>query len=649
MRAKNIIAVFLTAILISFSHPVFASIEQQRQDFIAAEKAIQSGLDEQVRELLPGLESYPLYPYLVYEDLKKNISIQNENRILTFLDKYRSTPLEQRLRQDWLSFLADNNQWKRLVRDYQPQTSQTLQCSYARALIETDKKDQAWEEAQKLWLHGRSRPSACDPVFDAWRNEGKLTTELTWQRIDLSIDQGQHGLARYLKRYLPSEDKPLLDLWLEVINSPQRTLEINWPAQTHPMAEKILSQGMGRLLREDTPEAMHQWQRLQAEQDLTAMNTDSISREIALYLSLRKHPEALDYFELIPEKIMTPRLKEWYVRSALFAQNWELAMKAWEMLDESQQQSPRWAYWKGRILEEKGRIQEATASYLSIANRQNYFSMLAADRISQPFRLDYSAINAHGSEIIQLRSDPGIMRAIELFYLSRIIDARREWIFALRGKNSQQMKAAAIIAHDMGWQDRAIIAAANAGEFDDLTIRFPLSYSDYITRYSRLRNLEPSWVFALARQESMFMADVGSSAGALGVMQIMPATGRLISSKLGERFTSQYALLCPETSIRFGTYYLKMRKDELQNNPVLATAAYNAGAHRVKAWLPDNGTIAADIWVENIPFNETRDYIEKVFTYIYIYEERLGLEPGRISALMPDIQGKNIVSARFEE
>lgn len=645
MRAKNIVAVFLTAILISFSHPVFASIEQQRQDFLEAEKALQSGLDEKARKLLPGLESYPLYPYLVYEDLKKNISIQNENRILSFLDKYRSTPLEQRLRQDWLSYLADNNQWTKLVRDYQPQTSQALQCSYARALIETDKKDQAWEETQKLWLHGRSRPSACDPVFDAWKNEGKLTTDLTWQRIELSIDQGQHGLARYLKKYLPPEDKPLLDQWLEVINNPQRTLEINWPAQNHPLAEKILSQGMGKLLREDTPKAMLQWQNLQDEQDLTAINTDSISQEIALYLSLRKHPEALKYFEQLPETMMTPRLKEWYVRSALFSQNWEQALKAWEMLDESQKQSPRWTYWKGRILEETGRIQEATACYLSIASRQNYFSMLAAGRISQPFRLEHSAINAPASEIIGLRSEPGIIRAIEFFYLSRIIDARREWIFALKGKNPQQMRAAAIIAHDMGWHDRAIVAAANAGEFDDLIIRFPLSYSDYITKYSRLRNLDPSWIFALARQESLFMADVGSSAGALGIMQIMPATGRLISSKLGERFTSQYELLCPETNIRFGTYYLRMRKDELQNNPVLATAAYNAGVHRVKDWLPDKGTLAADIWVENIPFYETRNYIEKVFTYRHIYEKRLGLEPDGISALMPDIQGKNIIAA----
>ncbi|MFN2267368.1 MAG: hypothetical protein ABR533_03765, partial [Desulfonatronovibrio sp.] len=436
------------------------------------------------------LESYPLYPYLVYEDLKQNISIQNEDRILTFLEKYNSTPLEQKLRQDWLSFLSDNKQWTRLIRDYQPQTSQTLQCSYARALTETNKKDQAWQETQKLWLYGRSRPSSCDPVFDTWRNADKLTADLTWQRIELAIDQGQHGLARYLKKYLPLKDKPFLDLWLEVINRPQRTLEIKWPAQNHPMAEKILSQGMGRLLREDTPKAMLQWQRLQTEQDLTAINTDSISREIALYLSLRKHPEALDYFELLPEEMMTPKLKEWYVRSALFAQNWELALKAWEMLDESQKQSPRWIYWKGRILEEKGRIQEAATCYLSIANRQNYFSMLAAHRINQPFRLESSAINASASEIISLRSDPGIVRAIEFFYLSRIIDARREWIFALREKTPQQMRAASIIAHDMGWQDRAIIAAANAGEFDDFIIRFPLSYSDYITRYSRLRNLD---------------------------------------------------------------------------------------------------------------------------------------------------------------
>lgn len=133
------------------------------------------------------------------------------------------------------------------------------------------------------------------------------------------------------------------------------------------------------------------------------------------------------------------------------------------------------------------------------------------------------------------------------------------------------------------------------------------------------------------------MADVGSPAGALGVMQIMPATGKRIASMLGEPFPHRSLLLCPENNIRFGTFYLRKRLQELQNNPVLASAAYNAGIGRVRSWLPEEGSIPADIWVETIPFFETRNYIEMILTYKAVYRERLGIEPGRTLDMMPDV------------
>ena len=136
------------------------------------------------------------------------------------------------------------------------------------------------------------------------------------------------------------------------------------------------------------------------------------------------------------------------------------------------------------------------------------------------------------------------------------------------------------------------------------------------------------------------MADVGSPAGALGLMQIMPATGRRIASMLGERFPHAFVLLCPENNIRFGTYYLGIRWKELQNNPVLASAAYNAGVNRVRRWLPEEGSVPADIWIETIPFFETRNYIEMIFSYNSVYRQILGLEQAGISAIMPDVFSK---------
>ncbi|MFP4235985.1 MAG: transglycosylase SLT domain-containing protein [Desulfonatronovibrio sp.] len=626
--------------------PARADLNQQRQDFQAAEKALNEGRLQDFNRLLSRLRDYPLYPYLVYEQLSKNISIQKEKQILDFLDKYDSTPLADRLRRLWLEYLAEHNRWTELVRDFHLPYTPGLHCSYARGLMETGRTGEAWQEARDLWLRGRSLPDECDPVFDKWRQEDGLTVDLVWQRTGLAIDQGQTNLARYLRRYLPADQQPWLDLWLEVIKKPSRTLAIDWSGKTHPVAEKILAHGMSRLIKEDTRKALDQWKKLETGQNLQSMDVSSVKQELALYLALRKHPQALEYISSLSGEIITPALRQWQIRSALYEGKWKQALSALDKLDNSLKELPRWIYWKARVLEQLGHQDEAARLYQSILHRQNYFSVLAGDRINQTCRIQHRPISSFGPDILELNQDQGIMRAAELLFLGRTVDARREWNSSISGKNAPELRAAAVLAHDMGWHDRAIVAAARAGEFEDLIIRFPVPYSGLINKHSRSTGLDPAWVFALARQESMFMADVGSPAGALGIMQIMPSTGRRIASLKNEQFASQYVLLNPETNIRFGTFYLKKRLGELQNNPVLATAAYNAGAHRVREWLPDEKNMAADIWVENIPYYETRGYVEKVFLYKYIYEKRLNMPSTGMAALMSDIQGKNTIPDR---
>jgi soluble lytic murein transglycosylase len=216
-------------------------------------------------------------------------------------------------------------------------------------------------------------------------------------------------------------------------------------------------------------------------------------------------------------------------------------------------------------------------------------------------------------------------------------DARREWIFSLHGKVPAQIRAAALIAHDMGWHERAIATAAKAGEYDDLKVSFPLPYLEFVNRYAGKNDLDSAWILALIRQESRFVADAKSPAGALGVMQIMPDTGRKIATLMGEHFRDPSLLLLPKNNIRFGACFFRMSLKELQNNPVLASAAYNAGSGMVRRWLPEEGLISADIWVEIIPFCETRNYIEKILTNKAVYRQRLGLEPEKLSDLMPDV------------
>jgi soluble lytic murein transglycosylase len=422
---------------------------------------------------------------------------------------------------------------------------------------------------------------------------------------------------------------------LGIFNQPAKILNMDWSKVDRLVAGKILSQAMGRLIRQDTRWAIWAFDTLKTKQDLSGLDLSRIEQEIALYMALRRNPQALERIDGLPDHMMTPTLRQWRIRAALLRQDWKAVLSGWDNLDIQEKAMPRWLYWKARALAALGRFQEASAVYQEIVGRQNYFSLLAADRLNQTCHFNHRPLSATPEDILTLRQEPGIRRAQELFYLGRMTDARREWICSLHGKGPTQLSAAAIVAHDMGWHDRAIRTAADAGGYDDLIVSFPLPYLEFINRYAGKNGLDPGWILAVIRQESMFVADAKSPAGALGVMQIMPDTGRRIAFLLGEHFPDPSLLLSPKNNIRFGTCCLRTSLKELQHNPVLASAAYNAGGQMVRKWLPEEGSISADIWVEIIPFSETRNYIEKIFTNKAVYRQRLGLEPERLSDQMP--------------
>ncbi|HJX30698.1 MAG TPA: transglycosylase SLT domain-containing protein [Thermodesulfobacteriota bacterium] len=612
-----------------------ADLNKQRQYFLDAEDAFKKGNQAKFSKLLTRLKDYPLYPYLVFMDTQKNIRIDREKEILSFISEYESSPLSGRLRKAWLEYLAGQNQWQRLARDFREPAPPFLQYAYVRALLETGEIDKAWAQAEKLWHYKGYLPGECYPVFDFFYAHKKLTPDLVWQRIELTMAQQQTALAVYLKRYLPTDEKPWVDLWVDMFNQPTKILDMDWSKVDRGVAGKILSQAMGRLIRQDTPWAVWAFDTLKAKQDLSQLDLSSIEQEIAQYLAFRRYPQALERMVSLPDHVMTPKLREWRIRAALLRQDWKAVLSGWDHLDVQEKTEPRWLYWKARALAALGRSQEASAIYREIAGQQNYFSLLAADRLNQTCHFNHRPLSATEEDMLKFRQEPGIRRVVELVYLGRIGDARREWIFLLKEKGPTQQSAAAIMAHDMGWNDRAIRAAAAAGGCDDLVVSFPLCYAESINRYAGKNSLDPGWIFALIRQESMFVADAKSPAGALGVMQIMPDTGKRIASHLGEPFPNPSLLLSPEKNIKYGTCYLKMRLDDLQRNPVLASAAYNAGPRMVRKWLPIEGSMPADIWVEIIPFFETRNYIEKIFTYKAVYRQRLGREPERLSDQMP--------------
>ncbi|HKK05832.1 MAG TPA: transglycosylase SLT domain-containing protein [Gammaproteobacteria bacterium] len=613
----------------------------ERQAFVAAERALAAGDTATFERLAATLRDYPLYPYLVFDRLEQELDGAKAARIKAFLDRYADTPLAPRLQRDWLDTLARRRQWKQFLAAYVPGTGETLRCDYARALLEQMQQDKAGPVVRSLWLVGRSRPKSCDPVFRAWREAGNLTPDLVWERIHLAMQAGQSGLAGYLARYLPQAQRGQVTLWRQIRREPQRVLTepglLAAAATPNGLAGWILSDGLRRLAHADPQRAAAFWQTHGASAPVTKIERAAIERTIALELADAGDAGAAHWIQRIKDPAALRRLRTTHIVAALREGEWEQALTWIDALAPERRQSARWRYWRARALEAMGRKAPAKALYKSLAAERGYYGFLAADRAGTAYRFDERPLVYRAEELREVADLPGIQRARELFHIGHVVDARREWRTVLPTLSEPQLLKAAQLAHQWGWHDRAIFTLGRARYWDDLKLRFPLAYQDEVVSEAASHDIDPAWAFAVIRQESAFTPDAHSSAGAMGLMQLLPRTARQMARTLQVHLGNRSALLDAGTNIRLGVRYLKRVEDRFGGHTVLATAAYNAGARRVRAWQPQSGPMAADVWVETVPYAETRNYLRRVMAYTVIYQQRLGYSPEPLQQRMQTV------------
>jgi len=608
--------------------------------FLAAEKALQKGQRALFEKLADGLRHHPLYPYLEYEDLRRRLSSASTEEVARFLETHADTPLAPRLRARWLNLLADRQAWADYLRFYRPDKSVTRRCHRLHALIQTGRKEEALAQVKPLWLHGRSRPAACDPVFKAWREAGGLTPALVWQRLGMAMNEGQVRLARYLRGLLPSEERPLADLWIALRKEPDRALTDERLRQPHPMREAIVRYAALRKGRLAPLEAVTFWDRLREIHELEEEDHPALYRLVARKLVRSKEPDAWAFFQTLARRTQDPEALEQAVLAALHRQAWEAAIEWIDALPADRRSREKWRYWKARSLERLGQRGRAVPIFRTLANERSYYGFLAADHLGLPYNLNQAPVPVEPALVKSVAERPAARRARELIALERWTDARREWRHLTRSLNDREQQAAAKLAQSWNWHDQAIFTLARTGYWEDLELRFPLEHEETVERHATDRGLDVSWVFGVIRQESAFNPKVRSRAGAMGLMQLMPATARYVARKLlkQNKNPDRQALTRPDVNIQLGTTYLSDVLERLEQNPVLATAAYNAGPHRVSRWLPAV-QLPADLWIELIPFRETRRYVKRVFTYAVIYDHRRRQEIMRLSERLQPIQG----------
>lgn len=616
-------------------------LEAQRASFKMFYEQAKAGELDSAAVRRAGLADYPLYPYLegaqLSYQLRQSEPAEMRARVSAFLSQYPDTAITRQLRVLWLNRLAEAERWDSYLTYYDDELkSVNLRCHQVNARIQTQRLAGAAADAAKLWLVGKSQPKACDPVFEWMEEQGQLDQALIWRRLKLAMENGQAGLARYLSRQLLGLEQAKAKRWLALYKDPRAQIRELLKRKAPLVEGYMLRDGLKRLAFRDIELAGEALPKLAELYEMPAEDRYAVARHIALIYAQRQQRQALPWFRALEEIRLDERVHAWRVRAAVRQGNWQQARDWIYAMPEAQAQEDAWRYWLGRSQQALGLQDVARQVYAELAKERSYYGFLAADRLQQPYQLNPRRVEPEAKARQRLLALPGLLRARELFYLGLPVEAEREWTPMLEPLDKDQLRQAALLVHEWGWHSRAIVTLAKSDYWDDLYIRYPLPYRDEVQKRARQYGMAPSWIYGIIRTESLFMAEVVSSAGARGLMQLMPATGRQTARKAGRRLSGSAALSDPELNIHLGSAYLAEMMQRFGGQQVMAAAAYNAGPGRVREWQPPVH-IPADVWVENIVFDETRGYVQRALFHSTLFQWRLGEKITPLSRRMPPV------------
>ncbi|MFI3188312.1 lytic transglycosylase [Crenothrix sp. D3] len=626
MKVKNISKSLLLISLTLLPCAVLSNtLEQQRTDFLQAEQALNQGNETLFLQRMTGLVDYPLYPYLQYQWLSNHLP--DTDKIQLFLTTYSGSRYASLLRAKWLDYLASQQRWHEFIQNYQASDNTALTCQFQWANYQTGNSSQALNEAKRLWAMGEELPTECNPLLAALLASPMITPEFIWQRFELALEKDNVSLATHIKNLMAKTDQTLANNWLQIHKNPSLIIQNN-------LIGRLFAHGVLRLSKSNLDAAITAWDNNKASVDNET--AQQVERGLGLALAHKRDTRAFDRLNLV----LNPNedVREWKIRAALLEQNWQHVSSALTSLTTVEQQQPKWQYWQARALAETGDAVAAQIVFNKLALDRSFYGFLAADIVSQPYQAMDKPVLLAGNELELLANEADFKVAQELSFLHRDVEAKRQWSFAVKKLPKERIAFAAKLAQSWHWDQIAIVTLVQADYWDDLALRFPVTYADQVQSNASLQQLDPALVFGLMRQESMLDKDAQSPVGARGLMQIMPETGQQIARKMNEPWQSASSLFNPDTNIRYGTFYYKQMVNRFNGNFALAAAAYNAGPHRVDQWLPSGQWMPADIWIETIPFKETRKYVTSVLSYAMIYSQRLQSNALKIKKLLPDVQ-----------
>jgi soluble lytic murein transglycosylase len=609
-----------------------------RQEFLAAMQRLRTPAAQPPDS--PALLAYPIYDYLqaarLRRDLDEHPSEELDTRIDTFLADRLNLPVTRALRRAWLASLAGRGRWDWFLARSADLSDPELVCDRLAGRLATGDTAQLGADVMSLWSQASRQPRECDGVFAWLRARNLITPAAAEARARAALAADDARLARDVAPDVPAARAAALLQWVRLLETPKAALEDLAAHPEVPVESQALIAGYAHLSRSDAMSALNMLPRLLMRSDMTADVAGQLQRLAALGAAYDHLPSALSAFRAVPAALVDADAHEWRIRAALWAGDFETALGWINQLPTSLASQPRWRYWQARATEVTLGPEVAAPLYGGVAGMRDYYAYLAADRLKTPYDLNVHPTPDDAQAQSTLNAAPGVIRAHELFECDLPEDAAIEWAVVLaEAERATKIQAAHLAAH-WGWYTQAILTLAAANEWDDLALRYPRPYPDLVARASTLASLPGEWIYAVMRQESLFRADATSHANAQGLMQLEPRTAAQVAHRWHLSLPRQDALFDPAAAIPLGAVYLKELVDKYHSELALTLAAYDAGPGAVARWLPGKAT-EADIWVENIPYNETRSYVQRVLEHIVAYSREQQAGPPRLTSLLAPV------------
>lgn len=623
-----------------------------RQEFIAAMQRARQPASLTSPNSEPSdsqaLRSYVIYDYLLAARLRRDLDLRPGDELDAAIDLFLSAhprqPVSKALRHDWLASLAERRRWDWFLPRSTDLTEPALICDRLQGRLETGDLKGLGPDVLVRWNVPQKQPKECDSVFAWLRQQNLISPALAEVRTRAALAAENPRLAREFAADLPPAAAAPLLLWAQMLENPKPTLNALAANPKSAVEIDALDAGVNRLSRSDPGSALGLLPRLLSRPDMDPGLRGRLERDVALGAAYDRHPDALAALANVPGDTSDDEVWQWRARAALWVGDYRQALTWIEQMPATLGSQPRWRYWRARAVAATQSDDAAAPLYAEIAGLRDYYGYLAADRVHRPYSLNAQPSLDDQAAQAQLALRPGMQRAHALFDCSLNDEAVGEWANELSDAAPAAKVQAAHLAASWGWYAQSIATLAQAGEWNDVRLRYPRPYAAAIGDASTLTQVPSDWILAIMRQESLFRRDAVSRAGARGLMQIRPSTATALARRWQLPNPTPDSLFDPNTAVTLGATYLRELLNRYDGQLGPALAAYNAGPLPVARWAPGH-PMDADIWIENIAYGETRDYLQRIFEHIVAYAWARDADPPRLVSLLPPVQPSLTASA----